>query len=107
MATSTGITISKGYLASVVKNSIGVQTTLTVRTQGKGIELPIDIVQYTTPNVPSANVAVADTTQDLHIPLSWQGTTLATMRAYKADGTILKDDWTVWLGPMQAGCMNL
>jgi endoglucanase len=100
--TSSGVTISATYLSTVLKGAIGLKDTLTIKSN-RGVSLPFDVVLYSTPTVSSSSITITDSSSDYTIPVNVGGSTLATVKAVKADGTYLKDDWTSFLGALQQG----
>lgn len=102
VASATGFNLTDAYFNKVTKNAaVGVRDTLTVKSS-RGILLPLEVVVYDTPTV-AQKVYTLTSTADLAIPIQWNGSKLATIKAIKKDGTILKDDWTQWLGDLQQG----
>ncbi|KEY73831.1 hypothetical protein S7711_03125 [Stachybotrys chartarum IBT 7711] len=98
------ITFTAAFIGSHVTatSEPGVYATLTLSFSA-GADILVRLVQWDTPVLGStSSTAVAGT--DLRIPIEWQGLPqLATVRMIRADGTILFDDWTIWLGPLQQG----
>ena len=102
---SNVVTFSQAYLSALYSSSTtpGILATLTL-TWSAGAKLTLTIVQYATPATPSPSTfkLPADTTSTLTIPIKWSGLKqVAAVKALKADGTYLADDWTVYLGPLQ------
>jgi endoglucanase len=102
--TSSGITVTASYLSTVLTGAVGTKDTLTIASN-RGVALPFDVVLYDTPTLSQSSYSLTSTS-DLDIPFDGQGSTLATVKAVKADGTFLKDDWTQYLGPLQQGRIN-
>jgi endoglucanase len=102
--TSTGVTMAASYLSTVLNGAVGVKDVLTIKAN-RGINLPFNVVLYDTPTIAQSTYTLTSTS-DLYIPFDGKGSTLATVKAVKADGTFLKDDWTQWLGPLQQGRIN-
>ncbi|KDQ14644.1 glycoside hydrolase family 5 protein [Botryobasidium botryosum FD-172 SS1] len=100
----TGISLTTTYLKTIVGKNLGALGTLTIKSSS-GADLEIDIRQYSVPTIDKKAYTVT-AASDLSIPVKFNGAKLATVKAIKADGTILKDDWTQWLGPLQAGRVN-
>lgn len=101
------LTVSKAYLSSILSATTpaGPVTTLTLSFT-PGVPLTLQIIQYSTPTLPTASstysLATLDANSDLHIPITYQGlNNIAAIKAVKDDGTYLADDWTVYLGPLQ------
>ncbi|KAH6651509.1 glycoside hydrolase superfamily [Truncatella angustata] len=89
-----------GYLSSTA--TPGIKGTLSISFSA-GIIIPVQIVQWEPPVLSSAS-SKAIAGADLVVPVTWQGMAqVATVKAVKADGTFLVDDWTVWLPPIQQG----
>ncbi|KAI5791397.1 glycoside hydrolase superfamily [Pyronema domesticum] len=103
--TSSGVTISAAYLSTVLKGTIGLKDTIKIKSN-RGVSLPFDLVLYSTPTVSSSSITITDSSSDYTIPVNVGGSTLATVKAVKADGTYLKDDWTSSLGTLQQGRIN-
>lgn len=97
---TTGILLSASYLTSILTTSTGLRDTVTI-TFSAGVTLPFRILTYTAATVPVSSYTVSGTGSALSIPFSAPGSTLATVKAVKSDGTPLKDDWTQWLGTLQ------
>jgi endoglucanase len=70
-----------------------------------GAKTPIQVVQWDNPKlVNGAGTSNAIPGIDLEVPIVWRG--LAKPAAVKGvfeDGTYLADDWTKWMGKLQAG----
>jgi len=97
--TSSGITVSQAYLTTVLSGStLGVRDTLTIKFSA-GVSLPFELRLYATPTLAQTEYVLASTS-DLSIPFDGKGSTLATVKALRADGTYLKDD-TNYLGDLQ------
>ncbi|PGH12289.1 hypothetical protein AJ79_04355 [Helicocarpus griseus UAMH5409] len=80
----------------------GIKTTLTVSFSA-GASIQIQLVVWDAPTLES-NTSKAVPGADLVVPVTWNGVGKpATMAAFKENGTILVDDWTMWLGPLQQG----
>lgn len=111
-ATSTGITFSPTYLTTLLSSfpaaQLGALTSLYI-IPSKGAVFPLSITRHTLPTIANGQTSftVTDTSSPFAIPVaSWGGTKLATVRAVKSDGAILKDDWTQWLGELQRGRLS-
>jgi endoglucanase len=96
------LTLSAAYLTTLFgDNTTGTKDTLTLDFN-RGASLTLQIVQYDTPTVAQNTYPYQE--WDLRIPIQWAGVNkVAAVRALKADGVPLADDWTVWLGPLQQG----
>ncbi|KAI1815828.1 glycoside hydrolase family 5 protein [Poronia punctata] len=70
-----------------------------------GATAGVNVVQWDVPKLPansSSSTAVAGA--DLRIPVTWAGVAQpAAVKMVREDGVILFDDWTQYLGPLQAG----
>lgn len=100
IASATGFNLTDAYFNKVTKGAtVGVKDTLTVKSSS-GIQLPLEVAVYDTPTI-SQSVYELTSTADLSIPIQWNGSKLATIKAVKKDGTYLKDDWTQSLGDLQ------
>ncbi|KAM0324852.1 hypothetical protein ACHAQA_007818 [Verticillium albo-atrum] len=100
---SSAITFKAGFLSDYLGPNVtpGSKANLTL-TFSAGAHSNIEVVQWDTPVLVSEPDATPG--QDLQIPIQWKGVpVLAAVRAQAADGTILFDDWTQWLGPLQRG----
>lgn len=99
------MTFTAAYLSTLYtsSSSAGVKATLTL-TFSAGTPLTLQIVQYDTPTIPTTSYKLSSTgtTSDLSVPITYKGLSkIAAVKAVKADGTYLADDWTVYLGPLQ------
>lgn len=102
---SSSIVLSSAFLKTVLTSSTatGSLANFTV-TFSSGAPTNIEVVQYATPVLGSTTAKLPATSADLHIPITWKGQNrLATVKALKSDGSILIDDWTQYLGPLQQG----
>lgn len=102
MSTAGSLTFTAAYLGGLhtASAAAGIKDTLTL-TFSAGPPLTLQIVQYDTPVIPTTTYKV-DTSADLTIPATYKGVPIvAAVKALKADGTYLADDWTVYLGPLQ------
>lgn len=102
---TTGVTITPAYLKTLNLVAIGLRETFTLHFNA-GVALPFDLVVYKTPTTTTPSITVTDTSAGIVIPVSGNGASLATVKAIAEDGTLLKDDWTQWLGELQAGRIN-
>ncbi|CAE6456724.1 unnamed protein product [Rhizoctonia solani] len=71
-----------------------------------GADLEIDIRRYTRPTTPSGTINVSGTSGEYWFNHTPNGARLATVKALGPNGEYVKDDWTQWLGPLQAGRIN-
>lgn len=103
IASDGTLTFTAAYLGGLYTASAaaGVKETLTL-TFSAGAALQLKIVQYDTPTTTSTTFSLAALSADITIPLTYKGLpVIAAVKALKADGTYLVDDWTVYLGPLQ------
>ncbi|KAF1958894.1 endoglucanase D precursor [Byssothecium circinans] len=101
----SNITLTSAFLKTVITSSstTGSLANLTLAFSA-GAPTNLDITQYATPKLGATSSVLPATSADLYIPVAWAGQRRpAAVRALKADGGILIDDWTQWLGPLQAG----
>ncbi|KAF2198955.1 endoglucanase B [Delitschia confertaspora ATCC 74209] len=69
-----------------------------------GANLQVNVLQWDTPVLGATSSKATTPSADLAIPITWKGDNRpAAIKAIKADGGILFDDWTQWLGPLQKG----
>jgi endoglucanase len=100
------VTLTKEFLGKYVSPYAlpGVKAQLTVRFSA-GASAQVSIVQWDVPTVQGgvkSSKAVAG--KDLEIPVTWKGIAqVAAVKAVFKDGVFLADDWTKYLGPLQAG----
>jgi endoglucanase len=81
----------------------GIKANLTVSFSA-GAELQIQIVQWDVPTLTGGVKSKATPGKDLTIPITWKGINKpAAVKALLSDGKFLADDWTQYLGPLQAG----
>ncbi|KAH6716211.1 glycoside hydrolase family 5 protein, partial [Leptodontidium sp. MPI-SDFR-AT-0119] len=96
------LTLSSAYLSTLYSSTsaAGIKETLTVSFSA-GAALSLQIVQYDTPTIPTTTYKI-NTSADLAIPVTFKGLPkIAAVKAVKADGTYMVDDWTQYLGPLQ------
>ncbi|KAI1823864.1 putative cellulase [Xylaria intraflava] len=80
----------------------GSKANLTV-TFSAGATVGVNLVQWDLPKIESAS-STAVSGADLHIPVAWAGIAQpAAVKMLRSDGVILFDDWTQYLGSLQAG----
>lgn len=87
------------YLGPEIEEGSKANLTLTF---SAGAFSMVHLVQWDTPEL----LAEPEVTpgQDLNIPIDYNGWRMvAAVRIVAVDGTILFDDWTQWLGPLQSG----
>jgi endoglucanase len=101
-----GITFTKEFLNKFVSPYAlpGSKANLTVHFSA-GANTQITIVQWDVPTIAGgAKSSKAVMGKNLEIPITWKGVPrIAAVKAVFKDGTYLADDWTKWLGPLQAG----
>ena len=98
------ITLTAPFLESVLRGGApGVAANLTVRFS-RGAASRVQVVQWERPRFGGPAASKAKPGSDLAIPIRWGGVQkVAGVKAVFADGEYLADDWTKWLGPLQAG----
>lgn len=100
------ITLKKRFLDSYISSSAGagVKANLTAYFSA-GAKIQIQVLQWEVPKlVNGAKGSKAAMGKDLEIPITWQGfSKLAAVKGIFDDGSYLADDWTKWLGKLQAG----
>ena len=98
------ITLAAPFLESVLRGGApGVAANLTVRFS-RGAPSRVQVVQWERPRFGGQASSKAKSGSDLAIPIRWGGVQkVAGVKAVFADGEYLADDWTKWLGPLQAG----
>lgn len=89
------VTLSTSYLSTLSATTLGDLGENLLVKSNKGAEIPIEIRRYGVPIVSTTNFTTPPVGSDLYIPTNFNGARLATVRALKADGIFLKDDWTV------------
>ncbi|KAG8918357.1 hypothetical protein FRC02_002428 [Tulasnella sp. 418] len=101
---ANGITLKAAYLNLLISATpaLGSIGTVIIKSS-QGADLRIDIRRYSTPTITTSSYVSPSTSSNLYVPVNLNGARLATVKAVKADGSFLKDDWTVWLGDQQAG----
>ncbi|KAK2776515.1 hypothetical protein FQN53_002686 [Emmonsiellopsis sp. PD_33] len=102
--TAASIVLKSAFLSQYFSatETPGIKTNLTVSFSA-GASSQIQLVVWDIPTVETdSSEAVAGS--DLSVPVTWNGIGKpAAVAAYKEDGTILIDDWTMYLGPLQQG----
>jgi endoglucanase len=99
------ITFTSAYLKTIITPSspTGSLANLTL-TFNRGAALQVNVLQYTTPVLSSNSGPLPAAGQDLLVPVKWSGQNRpAAVKATKADGTYLVDDWTQYLPVLQQG----
>jgi endoglucanase len=105
---SSSITFSASYLAQILTPTAptGSLANLTLAFS-TGADLQINILKYATPTLSTTTFPLPAAGTDLLIPITWAGQNRpATVKAIKADGSFLVDEWTEVLGVLQAGRMT-
>ncbi|KAG8708219.1 hypothetical protein FRC11_006665 [Ceratobasidium sp. 423] len=101
-----GFTLTSSYIGSLGTTSkLGELGRVTVKLSS-GADLEIDIRRYTRPTTPSGTLNISGSSGDYFFNHTPNGAKLATVKALGPNGEYLKDDWTQWLGPLQAGRIN-
>ncbi|KAF4310013.1 putative extracellular protein [Botryosphaeria dothidea] len=103
----SSITFTQSFLSQHVSTDAapGVKANLTLSFSA-GADIEVQIVQWDTPTVASnsTTAAAADNGSDFTIPITYKGLSKpATVLALTTDGTIVFDDWTQYLGPLEKG----
>ncbi|KAH7078428.1 glycoside hydrolase superfamily [Paraphoma chrysanthemicola] len=99
------ITFKASFLSTVFTPSspTGSLQNLTL-TFNRGAALTVNLLQYAVPVLGSTGTKLPATSADVVVPLTWAGQNRpAAIKAVKADGTYLVDDWTQYLPPLQQG----
>ncbi|KAH7057207.1 endoglucanase D precursor [Macrophomina phaseolina] len=101
----SSISFSESFLSQHLSADAapGVKANLTLSFSA-GADIEVQIVQWDVPTLATSGTtaAAADTGSDLRIPITWKGLNKpATVKALTTDGTILVDDWTQYLGPLE------
>jgi endoglucanase len=99
------ITFTKDFLDRYISPyaTPGIKANLTVEFSA-GASPVIEIVQWDIPTLQGgATSSKAIAGKDLEIPITWRGLRrLAAVRGVYSDGVFMTDDWTKWLGKLQA-----
>ena len=106
--TTSDITFTASFLTTVIAPSspLGTLATLTL-SFSHGATLQIPIIHYTAPTTPTSSLPLPAPSTDILIPITWAGQTRpAAVKAVKADGGYLVDDWTQYLPVLQQGRMT-
>ncbi|KAH6977547.1 endoglucanase D precursor [Ilyonectria sp. MPI-CAGE-AT-0026] len=101
---STAITFHPSFLSNYFNSSSeeGVKATVLV-SFSTGARIPIQLIVWDAPTVPVASSA-AEAGSEVPIAINWNGFPQpAAVAAFKADGTPLVDEWTVYLPPLNRG----
>ncbi|CAG8948641.1 hypothetical protein HYFRA_00001760 [Hymenoscyphus fraxineus] len=112
MSSAGVLKLSKSYLSTLYSATTkpGAIATLTLSFSASP-NLTLQVYQFATPILPSSSSTYSlnslNAAVDLHIPITYQGLPkVAAIRALREDGSILVDDWTQYLGPLQKGRMT-
>ena len=102
------IAFSAAYLQSILTPTAGTGNLANLTlTFNRGAALEVAVIQYATPTLASTSGTLPAAGQDLLLPLTWSGLNRpAAVKATKADGTFLVDDWTQYLPSLQQGRMT-
>ncbi|KAI1274939.1 putative cellulase [Xylaria sp. FL0933] len=98
------ITFTSSFLSTYFSSSgtPGSKVNLTL-TFSAGATAGVNLVQWDLPKLGSTS-STAVSGADLLIPITWAGLNQpAAVKMLRSDGVILFDDWTQYLGPLQAG----
>jgi endoglucanase len=101
----SGISFTTDFLGHHISQSgtPGIKANLTVSFSA-GADSQIQIVQWDVPTLNGGATSKATPSRDLQIPITWKGINKpAAVRALFSDGKFVADDWTQYLGPLQAG----
>jgi endoglucanase len=99
------ITFSAALLSTILTpdSPTGSLANFTLRFD-RGAALLVNVLQYRTPVISQTKFALPAAGTDLLVPVTWTGQNRpAAIKAVKADGTFLVDDWTQWLPALQQG----
>lgn len=99
------VTFSAAFLSTVITPSspTGSIANLTL-TFSRGAALLVNVLQYNTPVLGRTSAPLPAPATDLLVPITWAGQNRpAAIKAIKADGTYLVDDWTQYLPTLQQG----
>ncbi|KAF8688911.1 glycosyl hydrolase 5 (cellulase A) family, partial [Rhizoctonia solani] len=100
-----GFALTSSYINSLGATSkLGELGRVIVRLSS-GADLEIDIRRYARPSISNGTINVS-ANSDYGFSYTSNGAKLATVKALGPNGEYLKDDWTQWLGPLQAGRIN-
>jgi len=98
------IVFKKSLLSTIfgASSGTGVKAELTVDFN-EGANIQIQAVEWDKP-VLARNATKVVAGKEIFIPITWKGLdSVAAVKAIKSDGSILVDDWTQWLPPLQQG----
>ncbi|TGJ86871.1 hypothetical protein E0Z10_g1908 [Xylaria hypoxylon] len=103
-ASGGDITFTSSFLSTYFSSSgsPGSKANLTL-TFSAGATASVNLVQWDLPKLGSTS-STAVSGADLRIPVTWAGINQpAAVKMRRSDGVYLFDDWTQYLGPLQAG----
>ncbi|KAI0520838.1 putative cellulase [Xylaria bambusicola] len=103
-ASDGNITFSSSFLSNYfsVSGSPGIKASLMISFSA-GATASVNIVQWDIPVLGSTS-STAVSSADLHIPVAWTGLNqVSAVKMVRSDSVYLFDDWTRYLGPLQAG----
>jgi endoglucanase len=102
------ITFSASYLSTILTPTAPTANLANLTlTFSAGAALNVNTIKYATPTLSQTKFALPASGTDLLIPVAWAGQNRpATVKAVKADGKFLVDEWTQSLGALQAGRMT-
>jgi endoglucanase len=108
VSSSSSITFSASYLAQILTPTAPTASLANLTLAfSAGADLQVNILKYATPTLSTTTFPLPAAGTDLLIPITWAGQNRpATVKAVKADGTFLVDEWTEVLGGLQAGRMT-
>ncbi|KAF7548056.1 hypothetical protein G7Z17_g7305 [Cylindrodendrum hubeiense] len=101
---NNGIKFHSSFLSSYFEssNAVGVQAIASV-TFSAGATIPIQLVLWDSPTVPVSS-SVATVGSEVPVTVNWKGFGRpAAVAAFKADGTPLVEEWTIYLPPLGRG----
>ncbi|KFA49921.1 hypothetical protein S40293_01290 [Stachybotrys chartarum IBT 40293] len=101
------LVVKEAFVSSVFPrgSSLGKKGSLLLQFD-QGADLTLEIFHWAASELgfDSFEVTRENMGQDLWIPIKWNGLNrVATVEAYKSDGVPLRDEWTIWMGPLQRG----
>ncbi|CAE6531595.1 unnamed protein product [Rhizoctonia solani] len=97
-----GFVLTPSYISSLGATSTLGELGRVIVKLSDGADLEIDIRRYTRPTTPNGAINVSWTGGEYWFDHTPNGAKLATVKALGPSGEYLKDDWTQWLGPLQA-----
>ncbi|TBL68319.1 cellulase family glycosylhydrolase [Paenibacillus thalictri] len=92
-AEKSEITINKSFLSKVLKpNATGTNAELEFQFS-RGLKQTLPLIQYVQPKFSTTEVTAAGAADDVKIPIDFNGTMLATVKAVTSSGAPIKEDW--------------